>query len=122
MLPFGLQVSATMQSSPGPQITASYTVRSNQVQGLGRSLSNGTAAIALIEPGTMYGARYNQVDARVTKIVPMGRSRLRLMVDSYNLLNASTALSLNNTFGPQWQRPTSILPGRFAKVGIQVDF
>ena len=121
-LPWGFQVSATMQSSPGPQITASYSVRSNQVQSLGRRLSTEPVTISLIEPGTIYGDRYNQVDARLAKIIPVRGWRLRLMVDSYNLLNASTALTLNNTYGSQWLRPTSILPGRFAKFGVQVDF
>jgi hypothetical protein len=121
-LPWDFQVSATVQSSQGPQILANYTIRSTQVQGLGRNLSAGTASVALIEPGTMYNDRYNQIDARLTKAFRAGRARIRVMVDSYNLLNASTALSHNNTFGAQWLRPQSILPGRFVKFGTQLDF
>jgi len=79
--------------------------------------------VSLIEPGTVYNDRYNQVDARLTKSLRIRtRARLRLMVDSYNLFNSSTALSHNNTYGSQWLRPTSIPPGRFAKVGMQLDF
>jgi hypothetical protein len=123
LLPWDLQVSATMQSSAGPQITANYTIRTNQVVGLGRALSAGQAVIALIEPGTMYADRINQVDARLSKSIRLGaRSRVRVMVDSYNLLNAATSLSHNNTFGGQWLRPQSILPGRFVKFGAQWDF
>src|SRR5262249_32088835 len=59
---FGLNASATLQNRPGPQITASYTVTSAQVQNLGRALGTGTAVAALIAPGTMYGDRVTQVD------------------------------------------------------------
>jgi hypothetical protein len=121
-LPWNFQVSATVQSSQGPQITANYTILSNQTIGLGRNLSAGSVSVPLIEPGTMYNKRYNQVDARLSKAFRAGRARIRVMVDSYNLLNASTALSHNNTFGGQWLRPTSILPGRFVKFGTQLDF
>ena len=38
--------------------------------------------------------------------------------------NANTVLTVNPAFGsgPTWQRPTSILLARFAKIGFQVDF
>ena len=29
---------------------------------------------------------------------------------------------LNQRYGPAWQQPFIILPGRFAKFGVQVDF
>jgi hypothetical protein len=122
-LPFGFQVSGVFQSSPGPQITANYTINSTQTVGLGRALSSGTASIPLIEPGTMYRDQYNQFDARVTKQLRVrGRARLRLMADAYNLTNSSTVLTHNDTFGPQWLRPTGIPPGRFVKFGMQLDF
>jgi hypothetical protein len=28
----------------------------------------------------------------------------------------------NNTFGPAWLQPTTIMPARFAKVSLQFDF
>jgi len=42
--------------------------------------------------------------------------------DLYNLFSATPVLALNNQYGPAWQRPFIVLPGRFAKFGIQVDF
>jgi len=45
-----------------------------------------------------------------------------LSVDFYNMLNASTVLAQNNTFGPAWQQPSSVFPARFAKVSLQFDF
>jgi hypothetical protein len=92
---------------------------------LGRDLGagvNGTATVQLVPPGTMYGDRLNQVDARVMKTFRFGRARVRGSLDLYNLFNASPVLALNNQYGPAWQRPLVVLPGRFAKVGVQLDF
>jgi hypothetical protein len=123
-LPWDLQVSGTFQSAPGPEITAVWAAPNAQVQpSLGRPLASGnTANVALVEPGTMYGDRFNQVDARVTKIIRFGRSSLRGMVDVYNVFNSGAVLAVNNTFGPRWQQPLTVLSGRFVKFGVQVDF
>jgi hypothetical protein len=43
-------------------------------------------------------------------------------VDVYNALNASPVLSINNTYGPLWKRPSGVLIGRMVQVGMQVDF
>jgi hypothetical protein len=29
---------------------------------------------------------------------------------------------VNSTYGPLWQTPTALLPGRFIKFGVQMDF
>ena len=108
---------------PGPPITASYTIRSNQTIGLGRPLSNGTAVVALNRAGDNVNNRYTQLDARLTKSMRLAtRARLRLMADVYNLFNSATSLSHNNTFGGQWLRPQTLMPGRFVKFGMQMDF
>jgi len=44
------------------------------------------------------------------------------MLDLYNLFNASPVLLLNTRYGPQWLRPTYILPGRMVKLGARLDF
>jgi hypothetical protein len=127
----GLQTSASFQSIPGPQITASYAAGNAQIApSLGRNLAscgtaavcNGTATVPLIKPGTLYGERQNQVDFRVSKTIVLGRSRIQGMFDVFNVFNANAVLSQNNTFGTAWQRPQSILQGRLVKFGAQVDF
>ena len=93
---------------------------------LGRPLSGGARAAAvvpLVEPGTMFGDRLNQLDLRVSKKIPFGgRRQLEFMADLYNALNASPVSEQNNTYGPEWQRPLLILLGRIAKVGVQLRF
>jgi hypothetical protein len=125
-LPWGMQVSATIQSIPGAPIVATSVVSSSQIAAsLGRDLAAGpaaTATIPLVAPGTMYGDRLNQVDVRLSKSIRLGRATLRAIADTYNLLNVSPVLNLNQRYGPAWQQPFIILPGRFAKLGVQIEF
>ena len=119
-----LQVSAAIQSSPGPEITASHTVPSAAVAAsLGRPLASGnTISVQLVEPGTLYASRLNQVDFRLSKTMRVNQYRFQAMIDFYNLFNASSILTLNTSYGPNWQQPFLILPGRFMKVGVQMNF
>lgn len=119
-----LQLSGTLQSSPGPEITANYAAPSATVEGsLGRPLANrGTVTVPLVQPGTLFGERLNQVDLRLAKAVRVSRFTVRGMVDLYNVFNSNAVLALNTTFGPGWQRPLIILPGRFVKFGAQMNF
>ena len=119
-----LQVSGTFQSVPGPQILATYNAPNALVSpSLGRSLSGGAANVAvnLVEPGTMYGDRLNQLDLRFARILRFGRTRTTLNLDVYNALNASPVLTQNNNFAV-WQQPQTILQARFAKISAQFDF
>ncbi len=123
---YGVQFAATFQSLPGPQITASRTYTNAEIRpSLGRNLATGaagTAAVQLIAPGTMYDERLYQLDLRASKIFKMGHHRVQANVDVYNAGNASSILSINTTYGPNWLRPTSILQGRLVKFGGQWDF
>jgi hypothetical protein len=121
---WGLQTSATFQSLPGPEITASRSYSSAEVSAvLGRNLTSGTANVPLIKPGTMYADRLNQVDFRASKSfrVRQGR-RIQANIDLYNLFNVSPVLALNTTYGTSWQQPLQILQGRLLKFGVQLDF
>jgi hypothetical protein len=70
----------------------------------------------------MFGDRLHQIDARVAKDFRVAGVRLQGQLDVYNIANGNAVLSLNNTFGVAWQRPIQILPGRIAKIGVQLDF
>jgi hypothetical protein len=124
---WGLQTSATIQSIPPPQITASETVTNAQIApSLGRNLSAGaagTVTLDLIPPGTMYGDRLNQTNLRVSKVFRLAQARnIEAMVDIYNMFNANPGLALNTTYGSAWLRPLQVLQARLLKFGVQMNF
>jgi hypothetical protein len=90
---------------------------------LGRDWSGGAAnqTVNVVQPGSMYGARLNQLDVRFAKLLTFGRTKTSVGVDIFNALNTDTVLSVNQSYGA-WQRPTSILLARFAKISAQIDF
>jgi hypothetical protein len=126
-------VSGTFRSEQGQPLSANLVVTNAQVASqLGRNLSapGGSVTVNLIEPGTMYGDRLNEVDFRIAKVLRFGRTRTNVGFDIYNLLNASPVLTYNPaySFNPllttqaPWPRPTSVLTPRFAKISAQIDF
>ena len=130
-----LQVSGTWRSDPGPELAANYVV-SNAIasQSLGRNLSacaaptgacNANVTVNLIEPGTIYGERISNIDMRFAKIFRIQGIRAQLGVDIYNLLNTDVATTYNQGFSPTtttWLTPTAILPARYARFNMQLDF
>ena len=125
-LPWGMQVSAVFQSNPGVAITASYVATNAQIQpSLGRPLSGSASTVTItniFQPQTRFEGRINQLDARLTKNVKVGRSQVRSQFELYNVLNASPILGVNTRYGNAWLTPTEILGARLFKLGIQWSF
>ena len=122
-----VQISAVFQSKPGAMLAANYAAPNAEVvPSLGRNLSGNAANVTvnLVEPGSMYGDRINQLDLRIAKRFRVGRSRTTLGLDVYNALNSSAVLSYNPVFvpgGPGFQ-PLTILTPRFLRLTGEVDF
>jgi hypothetical protein len=123
-----MEVSTTFRSNPGVQLAANYNVPAAVVaQSLGRPPSGGVANVTvnLIEPGTLYGDRVNQIDLRLAKLLRIGGTRTKLQVDFYNLMNSAPVLTYNQVYNPlttTWLTPQNVLDARVAKLGVTVDF
>jgi hypothetical protein len=124
-----IQVAATWRSDPGDSLAANYTVTNaianSGPQPLGRNLSSGNITVNLIQPGTLYGARQNNLDFRVAKIFRFSRTRAQVGVDIYNVLNTDVVTLYNTTYIPTsatWLTPNGIQPARYAKVNLTIDF
>ena len=87
LLPYAVRIGAVLQSIPGPMIAANNTYVGT-VPSLGRPFSSAVATVNLIEPGTLYGDRLNQLDLRFTKIFNVGNGKLDASIDLYNALNS----------------------------------
>jgi hypothetical protein len=124
-----VQISGTWSSNPGDELAANYVANNAVIaagpQPLGRPLSGGSnVTVNLIEPGTLYADRINNVDLRIAKIFRYGRTRTQVGVDIYNLTNTDVPTGYNQTFVPggSWLTPTAIQPARYARISAQVDF
>ena len=122
-----VQVAAAFQSIPGPMLTATLPVPSAAVQtigGLGRPLAGNAANVTVnvIEPGSLYGDRLNQIDLRVGKVISLGGGRrATASVDLFNVLN-SNAVLLEATTYAAFRTPVQITPGRLVKFTLVANF
>jgi hypothetical protein len=123
----GVQLAATFQSKPGAMLAANYAApNALAAPSLGRSLSGNApnVTVNLIAPGSLRGARVNQLDVRLAKVVRLGGARAVAGIDVYNVLNASAVLAYNNTFVPggPWLQPTTVQMPRLLKVTGAIDW
>jgi hypothetical protein len=119
-----LQTSAAFQSFPGPPVVANYVASNALVQpSLGRPLSGNASSVSvnIIEPGSVYGDRVNQLDLRFSKILRFGVTRSTFSLDLYNALNAAPVLTENTAYA-RFRQPIQILQARFARISLQLDF
>jgi hypothetical protein len=97
---------------------------------IGQPYTGALNQVNLIAPATMWGARTNNVDMRIAKILRFGRTRSQVGVDIFNLLNSDVVTNYNFGFVPRtaanpngsWLIPTAIIPARYARIALQMDF
>ena len=138
-------VSANLRSVPNADIgmgsnsatngasrTATYNVPNTVVLAqLGRlpsgALANGITNVNLLIPGQLYGDRITQVDMRFAKVLKFGGRRADIGIDLYNLFNSNTTSTYQQSYdfatnGATYMRPLSIVPPRFARINLTVNF
>jgi hypothetical protein len=123
---------ANNSATNGASLSANYNVPNTVVQSLlGRlpsgSNANGTTTVNLVEPAQVYGERVTQIDMRFAKIFRLGTRRLDVGMDLLNLFNTNDPAGYEQTFdyatqGASWLQPTSIVPPRFARVNLTLNF
>ena len=125
-LPGDLVVSGAFQNIAGQPINANYSATTAEIlPSLGRNLSGGTrtATVPLIAPNTLFEARRNQLDLRLSKRFRMRSSgRLQLNLDLYNATNGNSIVLRNDAYGPAWGTPLSVLDGRLLQISGTMTF
>ena len=130
-LPWDLQASWVYQNLQGAPILATQVYTNDQIfPSLKRNLGscgtqatcNGTVTVNLIAPNTLFEARYQQLDGRLTKTLHQANHRVQLQLDVYNVLNTSYFTGRNNAYGSQWGKPNGMQLGRLVKLGTQVNW
>jgi hypothetical protein len=126
-LPYGVEISGSFQSYPGGSqdvdngeqwLDVDYLVTRSILPGLVQS----SVTVPLIQPGTKFLPRMNQLDVRIGKLFTVGRIRLRPQFDVYNATNSSSILAVGKTYGPALDQVNQILPGRIIGLSTRVDF
>jgi hypothetical protein len=85
----------------------------------GATLTQSTVNVILDPPGAKFLDRQNQLDIRLKRLFRIRGLSLEAQADAYNALNTGVVLTRVQTYGPNLDRPASILQGRLFRFGMQ---
>jgi hypothetical protein len=117
-VPFGIRVSANLQSTVGNERAITYQVTRSLVP----ALTVPSVNVRLTEPGSLFMDRVNQLDISVTRSFRHGGVEVRPELGLFNVFNANPVLSITNTFGPSLDRVNGVLDPRLVRLGLTVRF
>jgi hypothetical protein len=125
--PYAIQTSASLQWRPGISIGSSYTYTCSAAQSAATGCTALTAGVAsltavVVDPTTQYYPYEKTNDLRVSRDFRHGRFKMQPFVEVFNLMNLSTISTVNETIGPNYFQPTSIVQARRFQLGAQVDW
>jgi Carboxypeptidase regulatory-like domain len=114
---------SSASNSPGASMSANAPIAATTTT-LGRAYSSGPSArfFNIVEAGTVYVERMNQLDLRMSKLFRLNGTRTSLNFDFYNVLNSNSVINENITYGAAWRTPQLILLPRIFKLSAQFDF
>lgn len=118
-LPAGFEAAASLISYAGQPLAVNWSVPANLFPG-GRTEASVT--VPLIQPGTKYLERWNQLDMNVKKNIRAGDKQYSLNFAVFNVLNSSVVLSEIQTFGASLGRPQRFLLARLVRLSAQVKW
>ena len=127
-LPLDIEFSGSIQSYAGNQREGQWIIPSSLFPGGSSVFSSSQRTVQLLEPGSQYFERWNQVDIAIRKIFRFGSYQSSVQADIYNLFNGNAILSDNDTVGSgvvqssSFQTPTTILQGRLVRLAFQTSW
>jgi hypothetical protein len=127
--PYDIQLSGSFSSIPGPGVRADYTVTS-AIAGrpiIGSTTGTASTVVNLVQPNSLFLDYQNRLDMRIGKTFRIDNKRMQGFADVFNVLNAGTVMSVNQTYGAvaatnAWLTPTNIMQGRYVRFGFQMNF
>jgi Carboxypeptidase regulatory-like domain len=131
-----VQVGGTFSSVPGVGLQATVTVPTAVAsQTLGRPLAANlpNVTVNMLQPGTVFGDRANDLDLRIAKLFRFQNMRANLALDVVNVFNSDAILLYNPLMGAfsatgvytanaTWPAPTQVIQARLYRVSVQFDF
>jgi hypothetical protein len=119
-LPAAISTSVTFQARPGISVGSFYTFNS-AIAGVALT-GGGNLTVSVVDPTSQYYDYVRTVDARIARTFRYGRSRFEPFVEIFNMPNFSTILTVNETVGPNYFTPGSLVQGRRFQLGARVDW
>lgn len=118
-LPLRLQLGIAFQSYAGEALAVNWAVPASVFPNGQRTQS---VTVNLIEPGTQYLERWNQLDINVKRNFEVRKARFDIGVDLFNMLNGNVVLVQNQNFGASLGRPQQILQPFMARLSANLKF
>jgi hypothetical protein len=118
------KITGTVDAGWGFRVTPIMRAQNGAPYGrvINATLNYGAQRI-LVEPiGTRQQDAIVVFDIRAEKQVPLGKAKVGLFLDVFNLTNANTAIQINWLSGTTFERPTVVLSPRIAKFGVKFDW
>ena len=94
---------------------------------IGNTAGANSTIVNLVQPNSLFLDYQNRLDMRIGRTFRFDRYRIQGFADVFNVLNAGTVMTVNQTYGAvaatnAWMAPTSIMQGRYVRFGMQMDF
>ena len=123
--PYDIQVSGTFFSRQGtPRQGIIAVPLPVAAAALGRTPTETSITVNVVEPGQSYGDRLNQLDMRVGKIVNVGGTGANIgsFLEIYNVFNGNAVSRERYGLAASYLRPIGLQAGRLFKVAFQLNF
>lgn len=121
-LPADVTIAGSMVSNTGYPYQSSFNVTRALATAQGVSLTRSSQTVALGPRGDERLPDVTMVDLRVSRRFRFGSRSISPQLDLFNIGNAATVVSLQNTVGGTYLDPREILAPRIIRVGFSIDF
>jgi hypothetical protein len=118
--PHEISTSLTFQARPGISVGSFYAFNS-AIAGVALT-GGGNLTVTVVDPTTQYYDYVKTLDTRIARTFKTGKTRIEPFLEMFNLANFSTILTVNETVGPSYSTPGSIVQGRRSQFGARVDW
>jgi hypothetical protein len=116
---YGFLAGVAFQSFAGRELQVNWAVPTSVFPNGRRTQS---VTVNLIQPGTQFRPRWNQLDLSVQRTFTVRKLTLTANLDVFNATNGNTILDQNQNFGRSLGQPTEILQPRLLRLSTNIKF
>jgi hypothetical protein len=121
-MPYDVTLAGSLVSNGGYPYVSSYNVTRAIALAHGVRLTPTSVSVDLSERGEERLPTVTMADIRLSRAFRFGNRQIVPQLDIFNITNADTAVSLNNTLGSAYLDTREILSPRIIRVGFSLNF